>query len=602
MDAGERVQRPRQPGVDEQRGQGPGADGVGGQRGGDVHGQGRGGRRARRDGAGEAPEPERADEQRPDDEQRAGQAVGPEREQSQDGRQAHARGEGPGAAEPLRPPAAQVLTHQHDRSGRPGQQLAGLGDAVQDQLPAADEQHDQHERPDDDIRPRVVTAELLAEVSAELGQAVTTTLAFGRPLAAEVAQPGRAPHALEAGHLGVRHLAGALEPATAGDERREPDDLPDPGAEHGPHLARPPAQEPDDRAAERVQHMEHGEADEVEARGCRQRGAQPVAFRQRERVEVRAALRQVLAVPHAGVGDHQHACARQVRPPAQVEVIAVEVDVLGEAAQLAEQVDPHEEARRGHAEHIAHRVVLLLVQLPDLGRLQGDADAVGAEADVLEHARAVPVDQLGPDDASVRPVGLGHQLADRGRVEGDVVVQEAEEPGALDEPHRLVGGRAESGVVLQRPHERIGEPLADLGHHGRLRAGDQEEQPQVRVVLAGQRVEHLVEPRSGLVHDHDRDDRRGVDGGIHHAEQGRRGLFGARVVHRHGSRRLLARCRLAWAPRWPGKAAEPGVLAIVSTTRYTVCTRPSRSERPARDPRKEDPRCPPPTGTTSPQR
>ena len=65
----------------------------------------------------------------------------------------------------------------------------------------------------------------------------------------------------------------------------------------------------------------------------------------------------------------------------------------------------------------------------------------------------------------------------------------------------------------------------------------------------GQGVEHLVEPRSGLVDDHDRDDRRGLDGGLRRtAGRGRRGLIGARVVHRHGPPRLVGCRPLAPAP------------------------------------------------------
>ncbi len=367
---------------------------------------------------------------------------------------------------------------------------------MQDQLAAAHDQHHQGEHPDHDVGPRVLTSELLAQVASELGQAVGATLPVRGALAAVPAQSARAAHALEAGHLGVGHLPRALEAPAPGEERGQAHELPEPGAEHRPDLAGPAGEQPDDRSGHRVQEVEDAQADEVEPGRRRQRRAQAVTLGQGQHVEVGAALGQPLPVPRPRVRHHQHPGAGQVRPPAQVQVVAVEVDVRREAAQGTEQVDADQQARRRDAEHVTHRVVLLLVELADLDRVEGHADAVGAETDVLEHARPVPIDQLRPDDAGVRTVGLGHQLADGRRVQRHVVVQEAEEAGALDEPHGLVGRRPEARVVAERPHERPGQALADVGHHARLRAGHQEQQPQVGVVLPVERVQHLVEPGS----------------------------------------------------------------------------------------------------------
>ena len=216
---------------------------------------------------------------------------------------------------------------------------------------------------------------------------------------------------------------------------------------------------------------------------------------------------------------------------------------LREAAERAEEVDADEQAGGRHAEHVTDGVVLLLVELTRLGRLERHPDPVGAQPDVLEHRRPVPVDQLRADDAGVGAVGLGHQLADRRRVEGHVVVEEAEEPGAFDQLQGLVGGRAEARVVAERPHERVRQALADVGHHPWLGPGDEEEQAEVRVVLTGDRVEHLVEPRSGLVHDHHRDDRRCAAGAA---------LSGGGVLDHHGWTRVAAhlppiRARPPWS-------------------------------------------------------
>ena len=92
-------------------------------------------------------------------------------------------------------------------------------------------------------------------------------------------------------------------------------------------------------------------------------------------------------------------------------------------------------------------VVLLLVELARLDDRVDLAEAVEAEADVLQHAGVVPRHELRPDDAGVRAVQLLDQRADRVGLEGDVVVADAEEPVvALDEAQHLVGGRAEAGV------------------------------------------------------------------------------------------------------------------------------------------------------------
>ena len=68
--------------------------------------------------------------------------------------------------------------------------------------------------------------------------------------------------------------------------------------------------------------------------------------------------------------------------------------------------------------------------------------------------RVVPLDELRADDAGVRPEGLLDELANRGGLERHVVVEEAEEPRALDELQRLVRGRAEP---------RVGVEPADVG-------------------------------------------------------------------------------------------------------------------------------------------
>ena len=99
---------------------------------------------------------------------------------------------------------------------------------------------------------------------------------------------------------------------------------------------------------------------------------------------------ELLAVADPGLRGDDDAGAAEVDPPAQVDVVAVERDRRVEAAEGAEQVGPHEQARRREDEDVADGVVLLLVVLARLGDRVDLAEAVEAEADVLQHARLRP--------------------------------------------------------------------------------------------------------------------------------------------------------------------------------------------------------------------
>ena len=113
--------------------------------------------------------------------------------------------------------------------------------------------------------------------------------------------------------------------------------------------------------------------------------------------------------------------------------------------------------------------MLLLVDLAGLDERVDLAEAVDAQADVLQHARVVPVDELRPDDAGVRAVQLLDEQADGAGLEGDVVVQEAEEAVvALDEVEHLVGRRRRTPDRRRAcADERRGQLAADLLVHRR---------------------------------------------------------------------------------------------------------------------------------------
>ena len=220
--------------------------------------------------------------------------------------------------------------------------------------------------------------------------------------------------------------------------------------------------------------------------------------------------------------DHDHACPAAVGAPAQVEVLAVEADRRVEPAERAEEVGAHQEARRREREHVAHGVVLLLVDLAVLDDRVELAEAVDPEPDVLQPGRVRPLDELGADDAR-RSIGTAPRRAAGSR---------------RDPARRRRGG---SRRTRSRPSTRCITSLATAPNPGfpsiaRTKAfghaatdpvrqltglaDDEEQRTQVRVVLLLDPREHVVEPgrhdRIGQVDDHHRDDRRrAVPGWFH---------------------------------------------------------------------------------------
>ena len=204
-----------------------------------------------------------------------------------------------------------------------------------------------------------------------------------------------------------------------------------------------------------------------------------------------------------------------VDAPTELGVLAVEVDGRVEAAEFAEQVGAHQQIGRRQDEHVPDAVVLLLVDLARFDDRIDLAEPVHSQTDRLQHARIVPLDELRPDSAGVRPVQLLDHQTQRVGLRGDVVVAEQEEPVVtLDEPQHFVGCRAESHVDPDRSDECAGQALLDsfvdrLGTVDGFTLGDDEEEDaKIRVVLSGERVEGVVEPFTRVVHDDDRDDRR----------------------------------------------------------------------------------------------
>ena len=126
--------------------------------------------------------------------------------------------------------------------------------------------------------------------------------------------------------------------------------------------------------------------------------------------------------------------------------------------------------------------------------------------DLEEDVGIVAVDDLGPDDAGVRAVRLLDHEPGRVGIEHDVVVAEEQEDRALDRrraprwrPWRT--RRAAGHRRTKAPGQGAGDPV------GRILGGPvvEHEDRQRRVVLGPERRQALLEPRAGVVRDHDGD-------------------------------------------------------------------------------------------------
>ena len=192
-----------------------------------------------------------------------------------------------------------------------------------------------------------------------------------------------------------------------------------------------------------------------------------------------------LAVAGASVRVDHHARTDDVGAPAQVEVLAVRRYLGIEPVERVEQVDPDEHAGAGDHEDVADGVVLLLVELTPLDEGDLHARLVHPHPDREQAAGVVPFHELRAEDAGVGPVRLLHEEADGRRLEGDVVVHEAEEAGALDEVEGLVGGGSVPGVVVEPADVGVGELGGDPPRNHLVAAGVDHEHRDIGVVLGG---------------------------------------------------------------------------------------------------------------------
>ena len=331
-------------------------------------------------------------------------------------------------------------------------------------------------------------------------------------------RPAESPAADLAPHEGVdTHAPGLLQrpdvgiasPDDAAKARPPPADLaeapqvPRPGCQHVADLAEPGGQQRDPRLAERQQRGQRKRHEERRPTRGDGHGAQLMAGPGATDVVDAGAFLESFAMPHAGVGDHHHPGAGELRPPAEVHVLASVRHPGIEALQGAEQPSPDHEAGGRNGEHVTDRVVLLLVEfagLHDVGRHREPVDGVG---DMLEAVGAVPVDELGTGDPAVRPERLHDHEPDGIAGKCDVVVAE-EEIGRIDlGVEDRVGGRREAVGVAGIEHRRVGKRSVHPGTEIRIAGRVDHDHLEPGVILGREALEGLLEPLAGLVGHHD---------------------------------------------------------------------------------------------------
>ena len=288
--------------------------------------------------------------------------------------------------------------------------------------------------------------------------------------ATQVPRQARAAAQLEAPYLRIREQAVLGQLATQQRDLRQAAGVPVPGAHHRPCPFTLTGQERDEHLAQREQGSLREHPEEVDAGVVLEHGTQLVAALQRlhgdgvaaarragpDDRERRHSARNDFAVAHARLGGDDDTRSGHLAPPREIEVLAHRHDARVEPLELAEEVGADEDAPPRGDEHVAHRVVLAVVDLALEDPVDDRPRLVAAHPDVEEDGRVVPVDELGRDDAGVRTERLLDHLVHGVVVQRDVVVEEQVEGGTLDHAQHLVRGGAVGGTARQVADERVG--------------------------------------------------------------------------------------------------------------------------------------------------
>ena len=382
-------------------------------------------------------------------------------------------------------------------------------------------------------------------------------------MAQEAHEPG-APPELHRRDLAVGHQAERTDFAATGDHARQARHEPTECVQRGETVASPAGEDADDDLDDR----DHDELQQNDRRppptGEGGDGSHPMARRETAVGEVRTSLDEFGPMTSTSSRDDEDTSPAEVRPPAQVEAVAVEVDVGRETTERAEQVGSDQQTGRRQGEHVPDGVVLLLVDLAGLEDGIGFAEPVDGHADLLEHLGARPSRPASArrsrrsTGTAPRPGGSRRRVRGRRRRAGNRTIR-CPRPAASPRRRRVrTPGSRRRCARGHRGSPRRCDRRCRRHSRSRGTAGAGSGSPG-HGVLTRTSANHVA----GLVDHHDRDHGRGGGAG-----------------YVHGASRLLARS---------GSGAFPSteVLAIVSTFRYAASSRAPGT--PGRHPDTEEP-------------
>ena len=354
-------------------------------------------------------------------------------------------------------PGAVPLGEQGARPGREIDELIEQRHPVGDEVPTAEHEdaHDDDPHQDDDLQGARALGGLLGGNGCIVADVGGTTISTGAAPGIDALEAAQ----LQGTHLGVIDLADPCQGTPATEDRREPAQVPCPGADDLEDQPDPSLQQGDHGIHERGRHRLGHDPQRVPEPVVRQH--RPDAMTTGEAVVIRSrdAGREIFAVSGGCGRVDQHTCAEGMGTPAQVEVFAPHDDRLVETAERAEEVGAQQGDGTRDCEDVAHCVVLFLVVLTGLGQVGHQAGLVSAEADVEDAAGIVPVEELRPDHTGIRPERLFDQATHAIGRESDVVVadQQVRAERRVVEDHVRV--LREALVGNERYHDRLGNDV-----------------------------------------------------------------------------------------------------------------------------------------------
>ena len=178
---------------------------------------------------------------------------------------------------------------------------------------------------------------------------------------------------------------------------------------------------------------------------------------------------------------HDHTCSGRVSPPANFKILTMKRNGRVETTKGFEEISPYERHRSRNEEHVAHRVVLLLVEISsfDIGRRMAKP--------VCTHT---------------------NQQSHHIWIETNIVVTEQIERGALHSNESFIGSGGVARVFGKATKMSIGEncppPVSELGPICACSIND--ENGKGGLVLGTEAGKRLFKPITWVMGDHHRDD------------------------------------------------------------------------------------------------